>query len=78
MNDYSFMTKVTAFFMCYLKIPKNFYESGGEVLSKKCVQKCAKYLIDTCVFDNAKDMKIEAGKEFNIILTQWIFEYEQE
>lgn len=77
MDKHSFMTSVTAFFMCYLDIADSLYNSFGE-LTKSGAQTCAKYLIDKGVFNDEKDMKKEALKSFDIILPQWIFEYEQE
>lgn len=77
MSDHSFFTSVTAFFMGYLDIDNSLYDSYG-VLSKKGIQICAKYLIDEGVFLNEKELKKEALKSFNIILPEWIFNYEKE
>lgn len=76
MDKHSFMTVVTAFFMCYLDIDDSLYNSFGE-LTESGAQICAKYLIDKCVFNDEKDMKAEALKTFDIILPHWIFEYKR-
>lgn len=73
-EEIKFMTSVTEFFMQYLRIPSNWYDESG-LLSKSNISACAKYLIDTVVFDNERDMKEEAIKSMGIILPQWVFDF---
>lgn len=76
-DDRSFLTSVTAFFMTYLNIPEHLFKSGG-VLTKEGYQTCANKLIDGEVFEDKCDMRLQAIKDFNIILPDWIFEYVKE
>lgn len=76
MNDtQSFYAKVSRFLESYITIPKDsyYYEQNGN-LTGQGIKTCIKFLISKGVFANANDMKIQAFKEFSIILPEWFFE----
>jgi hypothetical protein len=70
--------KIQNFFSEYIivKNPAAVDENG--MMKKETVKEAADLLIRKNVFSSVKDMRLQALKDYNILLPTWIFEWVKE
>lgn len=77
MLDTPYNRKIQNFLKEYVDCgPDNFYVNG--MMKKEAVKKAVRLLIKENVFSSVKDMRLQALKDYNIFLPEWVFELVKE
>lgn len=77
MTNTPFNRKIQDFFADYI-ICNPVAIGEDRMLRGEAVKEVAKILIQDKVFSSVKDIRLQALKDYNIILPNWIFEYVKE
>lgn len=74
MTNTQYNKKIQNFFSEYIivKNPVAVYENG--MMKKETVKEAAELLIEKNVFSSVKDMRLQALKDYSILLPAWVFE----
>ena len=73
MTDTPYNRKIQNFLEEYVNCgPDNFYVHG--MMKKESVKEAIRLLIEKNVFSSVKDMRLQALKDYSILLPVWVFE----
>ena len=78
MTNTQYNKKMQNFFSEYIIVenPVAVYENG--MMKNETVKEAVELLIEKNVFSSVKDMRLQALKDYNIILPDWVFEWVKE
>ena len=73
MTDTPFNRKIQNFFADYI-VCNSVAIGENRMLRDEAVKEAAKILIQKNIFSSVKDMRLQALKDYNIFLPDWVFE----
>lgn len=73
MKDTPYNRKIQNFLEEYVNCgPDNFHVNG--IMKKETVKEAVRLLIEKKFFSSVKDMRLQALKDYSILLPAWVFE----
>lgn len=78
MTNTQYNKKMQNFFSEYIIVKNPVAVDENGMMKKETVKEAVGLLIEKNVFSSVKDMRLQALKDYNIILPDWVFELVKE